>query len=162
MRPLNAFPQLKCFFMNQHVAKRTKGLSDFLWLCFLYAPLKQTRPRFITSSNLYSAALFLCKILCPRLFLHLSAFKRDGVLLTHPPVLWPPCNARRCPVFFSHLANPTFDSALTLFVWKTNRQQYTVSARTMQTNFFSLQTCQKQIPLSFGGLSFWFQGQSQI
>lgn len=83
MHSLNTSPQLKCLFMNQHVAKRTKGLSHLLWLCSLYAPLKQTRPRFITSSNLHSAAHFLCKNWCPGLVLHLSAFEKDFVLLTH-------------------------------------------------------------------------------
>lgn len=136
MHPLNTSPpKLKCLFMNQHVAKRTKGLSDFLWLCFLYTPLKQTRPSLShppISIVLRSSSV---KILRPGLFFTFLRLKRTSS--------YSPTSSSRdhFVMLFSFSQSHLWLSAP--HVCKTKRWQYTVSERTMQTNFPQCSSLQK-------------------
>lgn len=71
MHSLNTLAQLKCFFMNQqyHIAKRTKGLLDYVPPSSLHTPLN-LHPVNISASHLCGAILLFCKgtkNLCPTL-----------------------------------------------------------------------------------------------
>lgn len=82
MHPLNTPAQLKCFFMNQqyHVAKRTKGLLDYVPLSCLYTPLNLHPVISLPAISvaLYSSSVKSLKIYVPHSFLSLLLFK--GIL----------------------------------------------------------------------------------
>lgn len=106
--PLNTLAQLKCFFffMNQqyHVAKRTKGLLDFVLLSCLYSPLN---PQPFISQSPISAAL---KMYVPHLFCFL---KKGGHCPTYLPFgTW--ALLGNALVFPEESLHPTFNPALLL------------------------------------------------
>lgn len=100
MHPLNTLAQLKCFFMNQqyHVAKRTKGLLDYVPLSCLYTPLNPHPVISLPpiSVALYSSSVKALKIYVPHFFLPLLLFKGT---LSYLPTFQCLSTALYCPCF---------------------------------------------------------------
>lgn len=120
MHPLNTLAQLKCFFMNQqyHVAKRTKGLSDFVWLCLLYTPLKPNPALSHSPISVvrHSSSVKALKIYVPDFFFTFLPLK--GTVSYLPTLQYHSRCVMPCfsPVIHPH---PIFDSALILFFFWT-------------------------------------------
>lgn len=116
MHPLNTLAQLKCFFMNQqyHVAKRTKGLLDYVSLSCLYTPLNPHPVISLPpiSVALHSSSVKALKIYVPHFLPPLSAYLKG-----HCPTYLPSsasallCNA---PVFPKEPLDRTFNPAVLL------------------------------------------------
>lgn len=144
------------FFMNQqyHVAKRTKGLSDFVWLCLLYVPLKPNPGLSHSPISVvrHSSSVKALKIYVPDFFFTFLPLKGTVSCL-------PTLQCYSCSVFPSDPPHPIFDSALILFFFFENISVIVMPSYLRQhfqcSNVSKSEFC---IPLAF--LLLWFQGRN--